>query len=133
MSFRPDPVALDRVLRGSDGPVVRDIQRRTRNVQLKAKQVVGKNTHMLERNIVTRVELHHPRGVAGRVIAGEQLPDARAIYQQFGTRPHVITPKQPGGTLSFTVQGKRRFARSVQHPGTTATRFMTIALEEARR
>lgn len=131
-AFRPDPVALDRVLRGPDGPIARDIQRRTRNVQLKAKDLVGKSTHNLERNILTRVGVD-ARGVLGRVIAGEQLPDARAVYQQVGTRPHTIVPKQPGGTLSFVVQGRRRFAKRVQHPGTRATHFMTRALEEARR
>lgn len=131
-AFRPDPVALDRILRGPDGPVARDIQRRTRNVQLKARQVVGKSTHNLERNILTRAQVV-PRGIVGRVIAGEQLPDARAVYQQFGTREHLITPKQPGGTLSFVSQGQRRFAKSVRHPGTRATQFMTLALEEARR
>lgn len=131
-AFHPDPVALDRVLRGPDGPVARDIQRRTRNVQLKAKDLAPKRTHELERNILTRVGVD-ARGVLGRVIAGEQLPDARAAWQEFGTRAHQIVPKNPGGTLSFLVQGKRVWAKKVQHPGNAAVRYMTRALEEARR
>lgn len=130
--FRPDPVALDRVLRGPQGPVVRDVQRRTRNVQLKAKDLAPKRTRMLERNILTRIGLDS-RGVLGRVIAGEQLPDARAVWMEAGTRPHTIRPKQPGGRLSFVAQGKRVFAGSVQHPGTRPYRYMIRALDEARR
>lgn len=131
-AFRPDPVALDRVLRGPDGPIVRDVQRRTRNVQLKAKDLAPKRSRDLERNILSRVGID-ARGVLGRVIAGEQLPDARAVWMEAGTRAHEIRPKQPSGTLSFLVQGKRVWARKVQHPGNRPYRYMIRALEEARR
>lgn len=130
-AFRPDPVALDRVLRGPDGPVARDIQRRTRNVQLKAKDLVLKRTHELERNILSRVGVD-ARGVLGRIIAGEQLPDARAEWVQYGTRPHEIRAVNKKA-LSFVVNGRRVTVKKVMHPGTTATHFMTRALEEARR
>lgn len=129
--FYPDPVALDRVLRGPDGPVARDIQRRARNVQLKAKQLAPKRTRMLERNILTRISADS-RGVLGRVIAGEQLPDARAVYMELGTRPHDITPKSKKA-LSFIADGRRVAVRRVKHPGTKPYRYLTRALEEARR
>lgn len=129
---RPDPVGLHRVLSSPDGDLARDVQRRARNVQLKAKDLVGKRTHELERNILTRTEVSG-RGVLGRVIAGEQLPDARAVWNHDGTKPHIIRPKKPGGMLSFVVNGKRVFARKVQHPGTAATKFLLRAGDEARR
>lgn len=127
----PDPVALDRVLRGPGGPVARDIQRRTRNVQLKARLLVPKRTHMLERNILTRVQADS-RGVLGRVIAGEQLPDARAVWMELGTRPHTIVPVNKKA-LSFVVNGRRVVTHKVRHPGTRPYRYLTRALEEARR
>ena len=34
-----------------------------------------------------------------------------------GQRPHVITPRNPGGVLVFQSRGETRFARSVNHPG----------------
>lgn len=131
MTFRPDPVALDRVLRGPDGPVARDIQRRTRNVQLKAKDLAPKRSRELERNILSRVGID-ARGVLGRVIAGEQLPDARAVWAEYGTREHEIRPVSKKA-LSFVVNGRRVTVKKVMHPGTKATHFMTRALDEARR
>lgn len=131
MTFYPDPVALDRVLRGPDGPVARDIQRRTRNVQLKARELVPKRTHVLERNILTRLEVHS-QGVLGRVIAGAQLQNARAVWMELGTRPHDIVPVK-GTALSFVVQGRRVVVRKVRHPGNRPYRYLTRALEEARR
>lgn len=130
-AFRPDPVALDRVLRGPEGPIVRDVQRRTRNVQLKAKDLAPKRTHELERNILSRVGVD-ARGVLGRVIAGEQLPDARAAWMEYGTRAHDIRPVNKKA-LSFVVNGRRVTVKKVMHPGTKATHFMTRALNEARR
>ena len=34
-----------------------------------------------------------------------------------GQRPHVITPRNPGGVLAFEVAGQTVFARRVNHPG----------------
>lgn len=131
MKFYPDTVALERVLRGPDGPVARDIQRRTRNVHLKAKQLAPKRSRMLERNILTRVSADS-RGVLGRVIAGEQLPDARAVYMELGTRPHDIRPVNKKA-LSFLANGRRVTVRRVKHPGTKPYRYLGTALADARR
>lgn len=131
-SVRIDGAALDRYLRGPSGPVMRDLQRRTRNVQLKAKELVPKRSHELERNIVTRFA-QDGRGLIGRVIAGEQLDDARAVWNEVGTRGHRIEAKRPGGVLAFSVKGKRVFRRAVWHPGTRGVHYMERALDEARR
>lgn len=129
---RHNKAAQRREMISLDSPAAKDLRRRIRNVQLKAKELVGKRTHELERNILTRVDpLTH--GLRGRVIAGEQLDDARAVWNHDGTRPHTIRPKQPGGVLVFQSHGRTIFARSVRHPGTKATKFLARAGEEARR
>jgi hypothetical protein len=42
-----------------------------------------------------------------------------APYVEYGTAPHVITPRSPGGVLAyFTSSGNKRFSKMVKHPGT---------------
>jgi HK97 gp10 family phage protein len=50
-------------------------------------------------------------------------------YVEFGTRAHEIRPKTSGGVLVFTVGGRKVFARSVHHPGTTAQPYVRPAFE----
>lgn len=128
---RVDAAALQAYLTSPNGDIARDIIRRTRNVQLKARELVPKRTRELERNILTRHQ-PTPRGFVGRVIAGEQLPDARAGWMEYGTREHDIRPVNKKA-LSFVVNGRRVTVKKVMHPGTKATHFMTGALDEARR
>lgn len=52
-----------------------------------------------------------------------------APYHQFGTRPYIIRPRQPGGLLRFPVAGSGgqksfRSAREVRHPGLPARPFI---------
>lgn len=58
-------------------------------------------------------------GFSGRVFAFSKI----ARFLENGTRPHVITARN-GGVLSFIQNGTRRFARSVNHPGTAPRPFM---------
>ncbi len=76
----------------------------------------------------------------GRLLAGVQTVQtgpytghlfSTAPYSGFidgGTRPHIITAKG-GGVLSFEIGGKRIFARSVKHPGTSPRPFVKPAME----
>ena len=52
-----------------------------------------------------------------------------AGYVEFGTKPHVIRPKEPGGVLVFTVGGKKVVTRLVHHPGTKAQPYVQPAFE----
>lgn len=52
-----------------------------------------------------------------------------AAYVEFGTRPHQIKPKSSGGTLAFTVNGRKIYAKVVNHPGTKAQPFVRPAFE----
>jgi hypothetical protein len=47
-----------------------------------------------------------------------------------GQRPHVITPRNPGGVLVFRQGGQIRFARSVNHPGAQPRTWWDDALRD---
>ena len=47
-------------------------------------------------------------------------------YLEFGTRPHVIEPRDPGGVLAFEVGGETVFAKKVFHPGTKPLGFVRM-------
>lgn len=59
----------------------------------------------------------------GRLI---RLSNARkvATFLEYGTKPHVIMPKKPGGRLVFRKGGQLIFARKVNHPGTRPYKFL---------
>jgi len=50
-------------------------------------------------------------------------------YVEFGTKPHVIRPKTPGGVLVFKMNGTLVYAKKVNHPGTKAQPFVRPAFE----
>ena len=50
-------------------------------------------------------------------------------YVEFGTKPHVIRPKKPGGVLVFKMNGMTVYAKKVHHPGTKAQPFVRPAFE----
>lgn len=52
---------------------------------------------------------------------------------EFGTRPHVIVPKEPGGFLRFVVDGNVVYTKRVDHPGTRAYAMTRIAAVEAEQ
>jgi hypothetical protein len=54
-------------------------------------------------------------------------------YVARGTRPHPITPRQPGGLLAFywAKEKKSVIVSSVEHPGTLANRFHVRAYKKA--
>jgi len=47
-----------------------------------------------------------------------------APYLELGTKPHKIYPKSPGGVLHWTDESGDHFAKSVNHPGTRAYKFL---------
>lgn len=50
-------------------------------------------------------------------------------YVEFGTKPHTIRPKTPGGVLVFKMNGTTVYAKKVNHPGTKAQPFVRPAFE----
>lgn len=51
-----------------------------------------------------------------------------APYVEYGTRPHIIEPKKPGGVLHWVDpgSGKDVFARRVHHPGTHGQHMVAL-------
>lgn len=97
----------------------------TTSVQNDAKRIGPRSfknqTGDLRRSISRRVEGAH-RGVV--------FTDVKyAPYVEFGTKPHVIRPKNKK-MLAFKVGGKMVFARKVNHPGTRAYNYMRDAFED---
>lgn len=54
---------------------------------------------------------------------------AMAIHE--GARPHIITPRNPGGKLVFRVGGRRIVTDRVNHPGNAANPWLYRALVRA--
>jgi len=71
----------------------------------------------------------HPRGLEVEVTAGVSY--AMAVHE--GTKPHTITPDNPGGVLVFPSKGGIVFTDEVDHPGTKGQPFLRNALVAVTR
>lgn len=67
------------------------------------------------------------RGPAVDVVFGRQGRTPYLGYHHDGTPPHMIYPRR-ARVLRFMQGGEVRYARSVRHPGTPGTRFLTRAI-----
>lgn len=122
-----DPNQLVRFARSGTGGVLRDLERRGTNVQIRARQLVRKRTRKLEKSIVKRSDVDE-RGPVVYVVTSV----AYARFENDGTVPHIIRARNKqflrfpgkGGTLVFV--------KVVHHPGTAGSHFLTRALEAAR-
>lgn len=78
---------------------------------------------------VDTAELQRKTGVevtsasAQQVTAEAVMDTDYAEIVRLGSRPHIITPRRPGGVLRFQVGGQVVFATRVNHPGTQANPF----------
>jgi hypothetical protein len=138
VEFRLDPDAVRRWLTRPDGDVARYLFRKGLDVSNVAKQLVGVDEGELRRDIGLRPG-QDSRGLF--VDIGSSVEHALVHHE--GSAPHTITTKPPGrpsragragaGRLSFTVGGRKVFARIIHHPGTRGTHYLTRALEAIRR
>jgi hypothetical protein len=58
--------------------------------------------------------------------------DPKAVFVEYGTRPHVIRPVN-ASCLAFFAGGRMIFTAYVNHPGTRPQPFVRYAAEEAQR
>lgn len=138
-----DPAALNALLRGTSGPVVRHLSTRGEQVKEVAKRKVGVSTPdpiprkrprtpgTLRNSIVKRMTTINgePACLIG-VFAGPAL--AYAGFHHEGAQPHVIRAVR-APVLVFWSNGRVVRAKKVNHPGNRPNRFLTEALREVLR
>jgi len=122
VSVQIDRSRLERLLRLPGGLVERNIQRRMRRVEARARQLAPGTMSSQITSRITREQ----NEVTGYVISNHPA----TIYVISGTRPHIIRPVR-AQALRFTVGGRVVFAKIVYHPGTRANNFLLEALREA--
>jgi len=70
---------------------------------------------------------------SGDSITWEIRPDGKediVTFLEFGTKPHVIEPKDEDGVLVFEIEGETIFAHRVFHPGTKPLGFVRLTQED---
>lgn len=136
MVLRVSPTARVRLYPGEpklfvndpNGPVVKDLLRRMTRVKFESRKLVRVRTGRLLSSIDTRVGVT-ARGVHVDVVAGGKGINY-AGYEHDGTAPHIIRARRKKA-LRFMLNGQVVFRKQVQHPGTTGTLFLTMALPYA--
>lgn len=102
---------------GKIGQAMRAIGAEGRQIM---REEVGVDTGNLRDRIVHRTS--STGGTLVTVIGVQGVPYAVMHHQ--GTRPHIIRPRRAGGRLVFVIDGRRIFARQVNHPGTEPNPYL---------
>lgn len=108
-----------------DGPVRRNLDIRMTRAQAGARRMVRVRTGRLLSSI------RKNRGTSARGPYVDLIAGGAGIrytmFEHDGTRPHIIRARRRK-SLRFMSGGQVVFAKSVRHPGTTGTQFLTRAL-----
>lgn len=129
--FVPNKVGMAE-LRSWEGPIGRNMDRRIRTLEYRGRTTAGKDTGALVESISSTRERDVKGNLESKVGTNPKKGGRRgySLINHEGSIAHRITPRRPGGTLRFVVAGKVVFARSVWHPGTRGTHFLTRWLRE---
>lgn len=127
VTFVPDEVAIAQLRYSWDGPIGRDLNRRLRTLEFRARMSTGVKTGELKRRMETKRKVVR-QGLEGRV--GSPVKYAAAHHD--GARPHIIRPRN-AKALRFVVGGRVVFAGRVNHPGNRPNPYLTRWLREAVR
>lgn len=121
--YRP---ILNFELNHSFGIVGRHLHRTANRIAQLARLQVGKKTGKLKSSI----KFEHIRPVARgpRVKVGAYTTYAMAHHQ--GTKPRIITPNKPGGTLVFRKGPRIITTKVVRHPGTRPNKYLTSPMRQ---
>lgn len=134
-----DPIALARVMRGPEGPVVREMIKAGELVKEEAKRLVGvsrqeagssskRRPGTLRDSIVSRIKTDR-----GNVVVEVGSEDPIALWHHEGTIPHVIRASRAPRLVFFWPKAGRVVAfKQVNHPGTRPNRFLLNALKVLR-
>ncbi len=126
----PNEIVIQSIFRDSNGPVGRDLDARSRRVLARARTLVGVRSGTLLASL-RRESGQGPGGPYVDVVAGVRGLTTYLGWHHDGAPPHVIRARRRHA-LRFTVGGRVVFARSVRHPGSRGTRFLTRALDAAQ-
>lgn len=126
--FVPNDIEIERIRFDPNGMIGRDLTRRLRTLEFRARMSAPRRTGALSASIARLPITKISQGLQARV--GSPLKYAAA--QELGARPHVIVPKY-AKALRFTVAGKVVFAQKVNHPGNPAHPYLSRWLREAVR
>jgi hypothetical protein len=120
-----DRTRLERFLRLPGGVVERNLRRRANRVADRARQLGAAHGSMGE-YVEDPIIEGTGRGLTAEVVCSH--PAAR--YVIFGTRPHIIRARRPGGRLRFEVEGSVLYRRQVMHPGYEGDNFLAEAMRQ---
>jgi hypothetical protein len=119
---------LDFTLHNPKGTLGVELYKRAKRMARHAKQQApigsGPTAGRLKRSIRVYRHQRYTRGQTIRI--GTSVPYAAYVHN--GTRPHTITPKNPGGALVFVPKGGTMaiVTKKVNHPGIRRpNRFLT--------
>jgi hypothetical protein len=125
-----DDTAIREEFRDRAGPVGRELDRMQDLVLPQSRHLVRVRTGSLLASIRPESGVNS-LGPYRDVIAGVPGLTTYLGYEHDGTEPHVIYPSRRK-VLRFIQNGQVRFARKVNHPGTTGSFFLTRALDVLR-
>jgi len=119
-----DSEAVTAYVRATNGPIMRDLDRRADRVQRVMRAYVRVRTGYL---LSTIRKQRSPKNGLVRVIAGSRKISYTA-YENYGTRPHSITARNKKYLRFVTRDGRVVFAKKVYHPGTRGSFFIDRAM-----
>lgn len=103
----------------------RAVNETARDIEREAKRIVPVRTGATRESI--KANPARTRGARGYIAASVSAGGASKFLMK-GTRPHVIRARN-AQALHFEWKGREVFFREVNHPGTAAQPFLTIAAE----
>lgn len=119
-----DAKSVQDYVRSKNGPIMANIDQRATRVQTVMRAYVRVRTGYLLSTI--RKQRSYVKGSV-TVVAGSKKIDYTA-YENYGTRPHDITPRTKQYLRFVTGDGQIVFAKRVHHPGTEGSFFIDRAM-----
>ena len=116
--YRP---ILEFELNHRHGTVGRHLHKTANKITQLAKLQVGKKTGRLMNSIQFE---HMAKNALGPGIKVGAYTDYALLHHR-GTKPHIITPNKPGGTLVFRSGSRIVRTPIVRHPGTRPNHYLT--------
>jgi hypothetical protein len=116
---------LDRALNNPNAEQVGAWMRKRGDLALgAAKRQVGVKTGALRRSL----RMSHLRNSTGQYLTIWTM-NSIAYIHHYGTRPHIIRPKQGNKVLKFSRGSQVVYTRVVKHPGTKPNPYLTDQLK----